>query len=89
MLDGKQAREILGSRWAWRVHRLIQTVSDEAVPFMVWDFSMRETVRRELFHYADGRALHLLNLPRCHDVFIRGERFTPVEFAELCQFSEN
>jgi hypothetical protein len=89
MMDGTQARAVLGSRWAWRVHKLIQTVSDEAVPFMVWDFPMQQVVKRELYHYADRRQLHLINLPKNHDVFLRGERFTPAEFAELTNVGKN
>ncbi|MEI9961352.1 MAG: hypothetical protein WDM76_09580 [Limisphaerales bacterium] len=86
MMDGEQAREILGSRWAWRVHRLIQTVSDEAVPFMVWDLPMRETVRRELYHYCYPKAVRVLNLPKIHGVFIGQEFFDATQWAEYQEF---
>jgi hypothetical protein len=57
MLDGSQAREILGSRWAYHVTGLIRQVSDAAVPFMVWDYLTRQLVAREIGMIAGIKAV--------------------------------
>lgn len=80
MLDGTHAAEILGSRWAFQMHQYIQTVSDQAVPFMVWDYLTQELVRNELAAHAGAR--HIRHFERQRTIIIAGQDFSPAEALE-------
>lgn len=77
MLDGTQAREILGSRWAFHVTEFIRQVSDAAVPFMVWDFLTRQLVAREIGMIAG--ALNVRRSERMKNYAVCGAIYTAPE----------
>lgn len=80
-LDGTQAREILGSRWAFHLHNLIQKLSDQPVPEMVWSYLERELVKRELAAVAGLR--HIQHIEREKQYIVCGEIYTPAQIREI------
>jgi hypothetical protein len=80
-LDGTEAREILGSRWAFHLHNFIQKVSDQAVPFMVWDYLQMGIVRDELAALAGAR--HIRNFEREKSILMCGEIYSATEIRNL------
>ena len=87
-LDGTQAREILGSRWAFHLHNFIQKLSDEPVPEMVWDYLQRELVKRELAALAGAR--HVRHIEREKVYLVCGEGYTAREIREIdAEFGNN
>lgn len=79
--EPEQAKEVLGPRWAFTLTRIIQAVSDAAVPFMVWDWKERELVRGELEKKAGRAWCAPQDKPKLF--MLAGETFTARELAEM------
>jgi len=77
MLDGTQAREILGSRWAYHVTELIRKVSDAAVPFMVWNYTERQLVAQEIGMIAGQKQIR--HFERLKNYAVCGAIYTATE----------
>lgn len=80
-LDGSQAKEVLGPRWAFTITKFIQTVSDQHVPFMVWDFLTQLMVKGELGREIGQRRVR--HLEREKRILICGEIYSPAEIREI------
>ena len=46
--DRETVAEVLGPRWAFSISQVWQKIDDKPLPFMVWDYPVRELARREL-----------------------------------------
>ena len=77
MMDGRQATEIIGSRWAYYVTDFISKVSDAAVPFMIWDFVTRKLVETEMGMIVGKKQVDLVERRRKFIYF--GEMLTSQE----------
>jgi hypothetical protein len=55
MLDGSEAAEAFGARWAYHVNRLRSSFdTTETTPFLIWDFPTIQVVKAELYRLAFG-----------------------------------